>query len=493
MRSPSPAGITQRTALGLAIPVLATMLSLSSPTGAQPPPPPAPKPAQPVTMGPQAAPNPAPPAAAQQPATTAAPAPIDVNDPMLAPLPAPPKMLTSWKDALGLIQLRSIDLQLAMQDVERAEGQARVALAAALPTLTASGNLSHQLITGSNPGSGLPFTNPSLTASVTASVPLLAPRAWYGIETAKKSVESAKLTVEDKKRTIFAGVANSIVSVVTAERVAEINRNSLKSALERLDLARRKFRLGDGTRLDVLRAEQDAAQARSLLVSGDESLRQAREALGLALGFHDAYGVPSNISLNDIEATVRQVCSPGPLEDRADIKKSRNDIEIAKRGITDVWLQFSPTATISSTASLQNQTQVLSGHPGAWNIQGVLTIPLWEGGARYGNLRIAKAQAEQAKLGLEATLRGTNITVAQALRSVAVAEQARAVSESARDLAREAARLAQRAYEVGTGTSFDLVDTAKAQRAAELDLAVKEFQVIQAKLTALLATSNCAY
>jgi hypothetical protein len=46
---------------------------------------------------------------------------------------------------------------------------------------------------------------------------------------------------------------------------------------------------------------------------------------------------------------------------------------------------------------------------------------------------------------------------------------------------------------VGTGTSFDLVDTAKAQRAAELDLAVKEFQVIQAKLTAVLANSNCTY
>ncbi len=83
--------------------------------------------------------------------------------------------------------------------------------------------------------------------------------------------------------------------------------------------------------------------------------------------------------------------------------------------------------------------------------------------------------------------------MAQALRSVSVAEQSRQVSEQSRDFAREAARLAQRAYEVGTGTSFDLVDTAQKQRAAELDLAVKEFQVIKARLAALLAASACKY
>ena len=95
---------------------------------------------------------------------------------------------------------------------------------------------------------------------------------------------SAKLSLEDKKRTIFAGVANAIVAVFTAERLAEVNRSGLRNALEQLDITRRQYKIGTATRLDVLRVEQDAATARGTLLTGDESLRQARESLGLALG-----------------------------------------------------------------------------------------------------------------------------------------------------------------------------------------------------------------
>ena len=49
------------------------------------------------------------------------------------------------------------------------------------------------------------------------------------------------------------------------------------------------------------------------------------------------------------------------------------------------------------------------------------------------------------------------------------------------------------AYEAGTGTSFELVDTAQKARQAELDLTVKEFDVVRARLAALLANANCKY
>ena len=56
-----------------------------------------------------------------------------------------------------------------------------------------------------------------------------------------------------------------------------------------------------------------------------------------------------------------------------------------------------------------------------------------------------------------------------------------------------ARRLAARAFAAGAGTSFDLVDAGKAERNAELDLAVKEFDLIKARITAVLATATCTY
>lgn len=458
----------------LAVPALASLLSIAQPAAAQP-------------ARPPEAPHPAP------------PPPLVVNDPMLAPVPPAPRTLASWREALAYITSRSVDVATAFQEIARAEGMRRQALANALPNITGTGTISQQLITGKGTDFttgkevSLPSTNPSLTASVTASLPIFAPASWYDIKTKDMSVTSSRLSYDDKRRTVLATVANAIISVITTERVAELNRTGLRTALERLELTRRQLRLGYGTRLDVLRVEQDAATARATLVSGDESMRQARESLGLALGFHEAFGVPPGLSLEDIQATVGGVCAPGKLDDRADIRQAKNDVEVAKRGITSAWLAFSPTASISSTVSVANQTLAADNKNVAWNLVATLNVPLWEGGYRYGTLRIAKASAEEAKLKLESTLRGANVAVAQALRGVAVAEQARAVSANARDLAKEAARLAQRAYEVGTGTSFDLVNTAQQERAAEIDLTVKEFQVISARLTAMLAAANCTY
>jgi outer membrane protein TolC len=441
---------------------------------------------------------------------------VEINDAMLAPVGPATRTLGSWQQALTFINQRSTDIAIAMQEVERADGNVRVALAAALPTLTGQLAATGQLVTGKIPGvppsplpvigggggialfpgtpaTTVPAANPIILAQLAASVPIVAPRSWYAIRTAELGITSNKLALEDKKRTIFTGVASAIIGVFTAERTADINRNGLKSALSVAELTKRQQRLGTATRLDVVRADQSAATARGTLVSGDESLRQARESLGLALGFHDAFGVPQNISLDEIESTLKNICKASPLEDRADIKKLHNDLEIARRGVNDVWLQFSPTVTVSSTGSLQNTEQLTSGHIGAWNIVGLLSVPFWEGGARYGNLRIARANQEEAKQTLDAAVRSASIQVTQALRGVSVAEQERDVSESARDLGKELFKLTVQSYQLGTATSFDLVNTEQIWRAAELDLVVKEFNLVQAKLTAVLAKSNCTY
>jgi outer membrane protein TolC len=452
---------------------------------------------------PQPKPRPQPPAAVAAP-PAAPPAPtelpkVEVTDPLLAPIPAAPHLLGSFHDALTTIAARSTDLAIAEQEIERAEGASRQALAGALPSVNGQASISQNLLSPNPITVGgqtiTPANGPTASISLSASQPILAPRAWYGIKTAKLNVKVAQQGTDDKRRTLLAQLASSIVSVYTAERLAEINRVALRSALQRLNLAERKSRLGDGTRLDVLRAQQDAALSRGQLIAGDEALRKTREALGLALGSNEPWSVPPTISLDEMQSSMSSSCTPGSVEDRPDVVAARTSVEIANRGITDSKLAFSPTAAFqtSASASTGSGNGLSSGNQTSWTISAVLNVPFWEGGARYGAMRIARANAEQAKLRLDATQRGATIEANQAVRSVGVAEQARVVSEQNRDLAREAARLAERAFAAGAGTSFDLVDAGKNERNAELDLAVKEFEVIKSRIAALLATANCRY
>src|SRR5208282_2598767 len=120
--------------------------------------------------------------------------------------------------------------------------------------------------------------------------------------------DATRLSVDDKKRTLALSLANQIVSVVTAERSADINRVGLRVALEQLEITKRKAALGAANGLDVVRAQQNAANARATLVTGDESLREAREALGLALGIPEETGVAPGVNIDGLARDTMESC-----------------------------------------------------------------------------------------------------------------------------------------------------------------------------------------
>jgi len=134
-----------------------------------------------------------------------------------------------------------------------------------------------------------------------------------------------------------------------------------------------------------------------------------------------------------------------------------------------------------------------SGRQEAWTIAGVLTVPFYEGGARDGAIRENRALADEAAQRLEAARRSASIQVIQARRAVEVADDNRRVAERSRDLARETERLSRIAFQAGTGTSLDLIDSARRLREAEIQLALQEFGLVRARIAALLTLSRCQW
>lgn len=445
-----------------------------------------------------------PPVQAGQPAPGTLPPPPTVDDPMLASIARPRLEIATWEEALKHVRARSTDIRIAAAEVARAEGLQRVALAGALPSINATGTYTHNIITNDSvqfnrAGTSfvptpvqVPFPD-FATGQIGVVQPVLALRAWYAIKTASISTDAAKLSYEDAKRVIALNVANAIVGVVTAERIAELNRAGLRNALQRFDLTARKSALGAATGLDVVRARQDVEVARATLVAGDETLRQARESLGLALGIPEQVGVPPNVDISGLEHDARATCKPAEsVDERADIAALRTRVTVAHRTVNDVKYQFAPTVNLQS--GVGTTTVDTGAAPNTtWNVQAVLAIPLWEGGARYGNLRETEAREIQAEQNLEASRRKATIEVTQARRAVQVAEDRRRVAASARDLAIEADRLTRTAFTEGRGTSLELVTAAQALRESEIQLALREFELVKARVAAVLALASCPW
>lgn len=422
---------------------------------------------------------------------------------MLVPVPPPLHQLTSWRQALTLVRQRSTALRISQAQIEQAEGTTRSALAKALPTLTAQATYNRHLLLGrgftsstQGPQANATIPNPpgALTGTINLTQPVIDFGAWYGIGTAKEHERSATLSAEDTERTLLAAAAQAAVATITADRVADSSRGSLQGALSTLDLTKRRAALGAASAVDVLRADQEVSLSRAQVVSAQESLLEAREALGAALGDTMAWGVSPVVRMDDLERTASTVCRPvDSLEARADIRAAASSAEAAKRERTAVDYSFAPTLDLISTLGYVD----FAGHSPngdhlTWTVGGQLNWLLFDGGDRYGQQRLREGAAQSANQTLTQVKRDATVKLTQADRAIAVAQANLDVSTHARDLARDFARLSRIAFINGSGTSFDLVDSARRLREAEIDLLVKEFGVLQARLTAYLGRANCS-
>ena len=183
--------------------------------------------------------------------------------------------------------------------MERAAGRSTQALSFLLPNARFSTGVAYDILNPANPvvagGGGMGGvaggtggtrapTVPVGTATLSLTQSVVDVSAWKGLSAADAARASAALSLEDVRRRATQGLARSLVAVIAAERVAELNRVGLRQALERFALIGRTQQLGAATQVDVVRTRQDVEVARGTLLAGDEQLRRTREALGVALG-----------------------------------------------------------------------------------------------------------------------------------------------------------------------------------------------------------------
>jgi outer membrane protein TolC len=440
-------------------------------------------------------------AAPAEPTPPPAPFQPQVNDPMLAPPPPAPRVVVDWQQALAWARERSTDLRGAQANVQRAEGRWRQSLSAVLPNARLSASLTLDALHPDTPpfvgaptqpaADGRGPSVPLGTGTLAVTQSLVDLGAWRGLSSAEAAQDGAEASLRDVQRRLTLGLARAMVATVSVERAAELNRVGLRQALERAALTQRSFELGASTQLDVVRVRQDVEVAREALVSGDEQLRRAREALGLALGFEEPVGVSPSLSLDGLVTDTRNVCAPlDTLGERPDLVAARAQLESARESRRQASAGYLPTLGLTSNLN-GFTTEPGFGRLATWNIAAVLSVPLWEGGLRQGVVAEREGAEQQAAAALERTRRDVELEVARARRGVEVAEALVKTATESRALAERTDQLTRRAFEVGRGGSLELVQSAAALRRAELTLALREFELVQARLDAFLTEARC--
>jgi outer membrane protein TolC len=315
-----------------------------------------------------------------------------------------------------------------------------------------------------------------------ASFPILAATRWAQARQASDQVGIARISAEETRRQVALLAAVSYLAVLLSEHQQDIAARNLETARALEEYARARLDAGQGSRLNHVRSSQERAAAEGLTQAAGLAVRQAQEALGIAIfadGPVDADGEPR------IDAVAPAPASDGWLAERPDVRLFTAQVAAADRIVRDTWKSWLPTAT----AAFSPQYVTPSGFfepASTWRAFVQLQVPIYDG-SLGATRRLRIADRETAQLRLDAVRLEARAEVRFAQESVTRNQQIVASSREAAESAREALRITEIAYKAGATTNIEVVQAQQTARNAEVQAALAEDRLRQARLDLLVA------
>ena len=424
------------------------------------------------------------PPAGSPPPSTPAPAPAPGVTGPGPETPVPPKV--SFDEALKRALAKNPQIKSAFGDVRRSEALVEQARGAWLPVLNGNGTFT-RLDNDRVLNDRVILAADQLNANLTLGVPIIASRAWAAHARAKENVDVAKMTLEEARRQVVLATGRAFLTVVAQHRVLETAQRARDVAKAHEEFAKSRLTGGVGNRLDAVRAAQERATAETRVRVQTIALVRAQEALGVMAAENGPMDAQEDASMATAPPTLATALVTA--DTRSDVLAQRERVTTAHKAVRDSYTDYLPVLSGTAQAFYQNPATFTVPQTG-WQAQVLLTLPIFDGGVRYGLAHERESLESQAKARLEGTLRQARSEVRTAFEAMRNADEAMLQAKEAAALAKEALELAQLAYRSGATSNIEVVDAERGAADAETDAAVAEDTARQARLDLVVAAGK---
>jgi outer membrane protein TolC len=378
--------------------------------------------------------------------------------------------------------------RVAAEEIRHAEALMEQARAASLPTLNATGTYMRLDNDRVQPGtSTVVLAKDSLNLNALLTVPIVSPKAWAQWRHAKENIDVARASGADVRRILGLSVGRAYLAVIAEKRLLETSLRARDTAKAHFDYAHSRLMGGVGNRIDEVRAAQQLASDEAAVESAKVALLRAREALGVFLGIEEPIDnaddvTPETMPTLDAAMTDAQ-------QKRSDVVAGQRRVDAAAHVRKDDWTDLSPYLVGTFMPFYQNPPTTTLPQTG-WQAQLVLTLPLYDGGLRYGQWHEREVLEEEARTSLEGLARQARSDVRTAFEALKSADDALKSARDAARLAAEALALANLAYRAGATTNLEVIDAERQARDAETQAAIAEDVARNARLDLLSASGR---
>ena len=311
------------------------------------------------------------------------------------------------------------DLNVARLKVE----EARASLSAAKQAYLPSAQLDLEGALSSFDGS-----KPTKTYSLGASA------SWeldfFGKLTNAKRGERAALEQSEAYRQVMqtqliATVAESYYTLLMLDEQVAVTTETVESWKEYIRSLKALMRAGQADRATVNQAEASRLDAEASLLDLKQQVTETENTLCALLFWTPQPVARSTLGEVDFPESLSVGVPLNLLANRPDVWQAEAVLKQAFYATNQARSSFYPSVTLSGSAGWTNSGGALVPNPGAWLLQAVgsLVQPLFQRWQLMANLKISKAQQEEALLQFQQTLLDAGAEVNNALSQWQTARQ----------------------------------------------------------------------
>ena len=411
-----------------------------------------------------------------------------------APEPLPEEKAASladlkWFDVFHDEQLQALirtalagsyDLRDAVTRVEQARANLGVARSNQLPQLNATGSMN---VTRVSRGS---FTIPDsipLQQNINygqAGLNLLSFELdiWGRLRRATEAARANLLNAEENRKavvsTLVSDVASDYLQLRELDYQLEISERTLQNRQEFLKLTQARQAGGVATLLDLWQAEQLVDTAAASIPTLKQQIEQSENQISLLLG-QNPETIKRGRSLleQDLSPEVPPGLPSALLERRPDIRAAEQALVAANANIGVAKAAYFPQISLSGLVGGESSqlTSLFSAPNRTWNFVPQITQPIFAGGRIKSNVRLAKAQYDQAEVAYEKAIQTAFREVSDALIAHERTRESRLEQEKLVKALENRKRAAYVRYQGGVDTLLNALDADNDLFQAELTLA----------------------
>ena len=284
--------------------------------------------------------------------------------------------------------------------------------------------------------------------------PILEPSFFASRTLGKASVQESQERYNFTIREILLGVARAYYSVLRSQAQVTVARDTLALSQDELRQAQVRFRVGEVTKTDVLRAEVAVERGERTVVTDHNRLRLAYTTLARTIGVPEPLGVmepqPAVYSPVPYSQLLEQAYAQ-----RQDFRAQEIRVDIVKQQKNLVLARYLPRVN-ARWEFPRLDVETFAERDKFWTLFLNFEIPLFDGGTRELDLLEQNENLAQSKLRVDQMRKDIQVEVKDALVTVETLGSTLNTLEKEVNLARENYNITSKQYRVGLATSLDL-------------------------------------